>query len=435
MKAKNFTQIMRFILPLIALSLFLESCSQDDVFNETDNINTEIPKGKKVGDLIINEASVILDATSTEQIKSISEDLVVFESEPAQADEIKAGAILVGAKYDGSNLQNIMGKVTDVSSINGEWHVSITPIAIEEFIYSGTISGRIDPVSYPEGSLRNGMVNPNVIIQDVAGFPSYEVLNEEISRTRATVMLPRLEYSGTHNLPIPELPVVEFKSGISLTAGFTPAFDYTIKFGITGIKEFNITLYAKDVLIDANVYAQGGLRYQFDPADYFSIPITPIALGPTGLIISPTVSAGPYVNLELNAGINAKLIHATGEISYVLTNPTQKPKCDIILEPYSWDNNLQWNMRANAEVGLQFSAGLSLTFITTRIASVGAGAKLGIGTTVEMNDLSKVSSDVYGRINADAHLMIGIWPFRFDKTFPIIEWKPTIYANDFYTGI
>jgi len=429
MKAKNFTHIMRFILPLIALSLFLESCSQDDVFNEPDNINTEIPRGKKVGDLIINEASLILDAASIDQIKSICEDLIVFESEPTQADEIKAGTILVGAKYDGSNLQNIMGKVTDINTINGEWHISITPVAIEEFIYSGSISGTIYPTLYSENSLRNGEAIPNIIIQDINGFPSYA-----LSSTRATIRLPRIEHSGTYNIP-EILPIVDLQSNVSLTAGFTPVFDYTIKFGWTGIKEFNIKVYAQEILLDAHLNAYAGLKFDLSLADMYSIPVIPIALGPTGLIISPTVSAGPYINVQAGTSMNVKLFHAEGEISYILTNPTQKPSFDLVVDPYNWSNVNWGGAQAKAEGGLHLSAGFSLTFIATNLASVGASSKIGIGSTIGMNDLSKVNLNIYGRINADARILLGTPPLQYEKSFPVITWNPTIFAKDFNTGI
>lgn len=436
MNAKKFAHSMRFFLLLIASGLFLLSCNQDDILDEGNNINTEVPKGKKVGDLIINEASVILDFNSIEKIRNISDNLVIFGSEPVEAEEIKVGAILVGAKYDGSSLQNIMGKVTDVNILNGEWHVSITPIPLEEFIYSGTISGTVYPTSYPESALKNADIKDMIVLQDVKGFPSYVALNEEIIKTRALVKLPRLEYSDTYTIPIPELPVADFKSSVSLTAGFTPAFDYTIKFGLfTGLKEFNITLYAQDILLDASLYAQAGLKFDLYPDDLYTIPIAPIALGPTGLILSPTISAGPYINLEAATNMNVKLFHAEGEISYVLTNPTQAPKFNVKMDPYDW-SNIQWGgLYAKAEGGLYCSAGLSLTFIATNIATVGASAKVGVGTTVEMKDLSKVNLNVYGRVNADARLALGVWPLKVEKTFPIISWTPTIYAKDFETGI
>lgn len=421
---------LRFILPLIALTFFLSSCSQDDDFDNFDNNQpVDIRKGKQVGDLIINEASVLLSMNSIEKISKVEDALVVFESAPEQASEIKAGAILVGVKND-NGIKNILGKVTRVDIVDGEWHVVLSPIAIEEFIYSGSISGTIYPMLY-DGSTRS--VNNSLIVQDIEGFPSYALFNNSLKIGRDIVRLPRIEYDETFSIALP-VPIADLKSSLSFKAGFTPVFEYNIQFGWTGIKEFKIKMYAQEILLDSHLNAYAGLKFDLSVADMYSIPVVPIVLGPTGLILSPTVSAGPYIHVKAGSSMDVKLFHVEGDISYMLTDPLKLPEFNLQADSYDW-SNIQWGgVGAEAKGGLHLNAGFSLTFLTVNIASVGASSKIGVGTTVDMHDISKVNLNIYGNVNADARIVLGTPPLQIEKAYPVINWNPTIYEKEFITG-
>ncbi|MDL2214889.1 hypothetical protein LJC00_01710 [Dysgonomonas sp. OttesenSCG-928-M03] len=433
MNANNFTKnYLRFILPLIALSLFLSSCSQDDNFNKTEDTPTpELRVGKQVGDLVVNELSVMLTPASIDKIRFVEENLIIFESEPEQSADIKADAILVGVKSDDNTLKNIMGKVISVNINNGEWYVQMAPVEIEEFIYSGTISGTVYPVLYDD-MLRSSS-QKLMVVQDIDGFPSYAYLNDGLNKLRASIKLPRIEHDETYSISLP-IPIVDIESSLALKAGFTPVFDYNIKFGWKGIEEFNITMYAQEILLDAHLNAYGGLKFDLSVADMYSIPIVPIILGPTGLILSPTVSAGPYVHVKAGTAMDIKLFHVEGDISYILTDPLKMPKFNLSADSYDW-SNIQWGgAGAEAEGGLHLSAGFSLTFVATNLASVGASSKIGVGSVVSMPNVSNVNLNIYGNLNADARIVLGIPPLQIEKKFPVVNWNPTIYEKEFATG-
>lgn len=433
MNAKKITRsYLQFILPLIAFGLFLSSCNQDDNFGERD-LNSELRKGRQVGDLVVNASSVLLDRPSIEKIKTVGETLVVFESEPEQSSEIKDGAILVGARLNGGDFENIMGKVTSVKVINKEWHVQISPIKIEEFIYSGTISGTVYPMLYDESESRSKSQNdyPMVMIQDVKGFPDYEYLNDALNKTKATLPLPRIALDRTFSIGLP-LPIVDLNSSVSLKAGFTPVIDYKIKFGWRGVEEFNITLLAQEILLDSHLKAYGGLKFELSTADMYSIPILPIPLGPTGLILSPVISAGPYAKLEAGSSLgDVKLFHIEGNVSYTLTNPLKQPNFDLHADSYDW-SNIKWGgLGLSAEAGLKASMGIALKFLIGDIASAKASFKLGGELAVSSPDIGKINFKLNANLSSDAKIVLGVSPIAIKKAFPLVNWNPIIFEKGF----
>lgn len=440
MKAKKHNKrSLLFFLPLVAfaMGLLLVSCSQDDGFHG-DNPKSEMPKGKKVGDLVINESSVLLNAASVEKIKSFDENLLIFESEPDQASEITKGAILVGIMTNENTIENIMGKVVSVNVINNEWHVQTTPVELEEFIYSGTISGTVYPEVLDASSTKSaaayGTRNRPMMVQDVAGFPSYTFLNKNQPFAKRELRLPRIEFDNTFPVELP-VPIVDVKPSISLKAGFTPVLEYEIKFGLKGIEEFNVIIYAKDLLLESYLNAYAGLKFDLSAADLYSIPIVPIVLGPTGLIISPTVSTGPYIHAKIGTSMDVKLFHIDGEVSYTLTNPLKTPTFDLHADPYNW-SNISWNgVASEAEVGMHLNTGLSLTFLASNIASVGASSKIGAGMDATLPEISRVNLKVYANVSSDARVVLGIPPLQISKGFPLIHWRPTLFETEFATGL
>lgn len=360
------------------------------------------------------------------KVMTIADDFVIFESKPAISGELKVGSILVGARYDGKKIENILGKVISIE--DGEnWMVGLQPVKLEDFIYSGSISGNFSPVIPDRSNLKSGAVESDIMLLNVDGFPVYE----DFDKTKASLSLPRIEYSDTINIPSTDISIVNIKPQLSFTAGFTPAFDYNIKFDKGRIIKFEVTMHVNDMLLDANLMAYAGLVYNLSLSDLYSIPVLPIALGPTGLIISPTISAGPYFSFKAGSDFKVKLFHGQGSVSYVLTNPTEKPVWNINIDPYGWDN-IQIVPKVEAEGGFKVNTGLSLTFIATNIASVQASPNIGIGSILQLNyNLHHLNLEVYGLLNADARVVLGVPPFNIEQSFPIVSWKPVLYAKEF----
>lgn len=426
-RREYFRKIMRNAFFFIAVLAIFSSCSKDESDKDFFEIQKESSINiKKVGSIEINKDAVILDIEDLKKVKTIADDSVIFESKPAISEQLKEGSILVGAIYDGKKLENILGKVISIED-GKNWIVRLQPVKLEDFIYSGNISGNFSPVISGRNNLKSDAFESNVMLLNVDGFPVYE----DFDRTKATISLPRIEYSDTINIPSTDISIVNIKPQLGFTVGFTPSFDYNIKFDKGRIIKFEVTMHANDMLLDANLMAYAGLVYNLSLSDLYSIPVLPIALGPTGLIISPTISAGPYFSFKAGSYFKVKLFHGEGSVSYVLTNPTKKPIWNINIDPYGWDN-IQLVPKVEAEGGVKLNTGLSLTFIATNIASVQASPSIGIGSSLQSNDnLHHLNLEIYGLLKADAKVVLGVPPFNIEQSFPIVSWKPVFYSKEF----
>lgn len=426
---------IRMMIPLLVFTLLFSSCDKNDPFDNSDGQATEdingqapeTPKGKKVGDLLINENALLLNGASMDKVKSISDNLVVFETEPLQSDSIFPGILLVGARFNGESIENLMGTIEKVDVIAGEWHVSIQPVALEDFIYSGSISGSFYLPEEGMG-LRSGVSGNSYIWQSVEGFPTYDYMTEDVAKTKGIITLPRLQHSSTYSLPIPNLPLTDFGASMSLTAGFTPVFDYTISFGLTGVRAFIIKMQAKDILLNASLNTHAGGKFDLSVSDLYSIPIIPIILGPTGLIISPTISAGPYIHLDAGGEFKGNLFNAQGDVTYELTDLRKMP--DWTLKADAFDlGNFKFGAKTTASAGIQMNAGFSLTFVATNLASVGAYSRIGGGAYLIPQSNTVFDFKIYGDIEANARILLGVPPFSYQKVLPLTSWNPVIYSK------
>ena len=77
-----------------------------------------------------------------------------------------------------------------------------------------------------------------------------------------------------------------------------------------------LTFIMDDISLQALANIQGKLGYTLSVTDYINIPIVPIVLGPTGLIISPTIAAGPYVGQVLQEEYNCSYFHLPGRLTF-----------------------------------------------------------------------------------------------------------------------
>ena len=73
-----------------------------------------------------------------------------------------------------------------------------------------------------------------------------------------------------------------------------------------------------DISLQALANIQGKLGYTLSVTDYINIPIVPIVLGPTGLIISPTIAAGPYVGASATGRVQLQLFSLTGKANFLV---------------------------------------------------------------------------------------------------------------------
>ena len=71
-----------------------------------------------------------------------------------------------------------------------------------------------------------------------------------------------------------------------------------------------------DIKLQSTATIVGSPGYTASTTDYLNIPIVPIVLGPTGLILSPTLSAGPFLGVQATGKVQAKLLDLEGNANF-----------------------------------------------------------------------------------------------------------------------
>lgn len=416
-----------FLFSIFCLFL-LTSCSQDDPVDTPVEKPTQSVQMKTLGNLTLQKNVIILNDESVNAISIHNEGGITFSRTTPQTDSISAGTVIVGTKVEGDQVSTILSKVSSVSKVNNQFVVQTSSAKLEEFIYSGTLSGVYDPSDKAPVSINGKMVN----YVPVEGMVSQEISNKIFSiearnlQKQKIVAFNRFNFDKTFSFPLSSAGT----SSVNVKGGFTPKIDYNITFSWGHLSDFYVNFIMNDIQLQSTAIIVGSLGYTASTTDYLNIPIVPIVLGPTGLILSPTISAGPFLGVQATGKVQGQLLDLEGNANFLVSktpaiNINLKKKSDPVV------TGVEGNL--SAEAGLEAKGAVGLMFISIPIANSGlrgrASALSSLGLTF-IPERKGVFS-VKGKIQADMFYGFGIAPLRYEGTFPLFKKEYLLYQKDF----
>ncbi|MGE8555028.1 MAG: hypothetical protein ACN6OB_14010 [Chryseobacterium jejuense] len=432
----NYFGKYRKLYRLVFFSLFslsiLTSCSQDRISEDNATaVPAEPDNLKKMGDLTLQKNVIILNDESVASISTLNNQGIIFSHTNAQTDSIKVGTVIVGTKVEEDNVTSILSKVTSVSKINNQFTVQTSSAKLEEFIYSGTIGGVYDPSGKTPINVNGKMVN----YIPVENFVSKEI-NNKIStiesknlRNQKLVILNRFNFDKTFPIPSQQIGPVAIASDVNVKGGFTPKIDYNITFSWGHLSDFTVNFIMDDISLQALANIQTTAGYTVSVTDYLTIPIAPIVLGPTGLILSPTIAAGPYLGAGATGRVHAKLFDIRGKGNFFVGI---KPDLNLELIYKGGPNLINVEGDLTAEVGIEAKGAVGLLFVTAPIANSGLRGRVSALSVLGLQLIPerKGTFDVKGKIQADMFYGFGVSPFRYEGTFPLFKKEYSLYNKE-----
>lgn len=427
---KAYRRFFNFVFLSIFAVLILSSCSQDNLSEDTITTPPESANLKTLGDLTLQKNVVILDDESVSAISTLDSQSITFNRATDQTDEIKMGTVLVGTKIEGDNIKTILSKVTAVTKTNNQYFVQTSSAKLEEFIYSGTLSGVYDPSNKAPINVNGKMVN----YIPVEGFISEELNNKIIniqaknSSNQKLTTFNRLNFDKTFPLT-PNIGQVGLASNVNVKGGVTPKIDYNITFSWGHLTDFSVNFIMDDISLQSTANIQGAIGYTVSTTDFLAIPIAPIVLGPTGLILSPTVSAGPFLGIASTGKAKVNLLDIGGSANFLVS---KNPDLNINLVKKSDVSIASLEGNLSAEIGLEAKGAVGLQFLTTSVANSGLRGRASALTTlgVELPPQKKGVLDVKAKIQADMFYGFGVFPLRIERNIPLFKKEFTLYHKD-----
>lgn len=416
-----------FLLSIFCLFL-LTSCSQDDPADLPTEKPTESLQMKTLGNLTLQKNVIILNDESVNAISTHNDGEITFSRMTPQTDSISVGTVIVGTKIEGDQVSTILSKVSSVSKLNNQFTVQTSSAKLEEFIYSGTLSGVYDPSGKAPVNIDGKMVN----YVPVEGMVS-EQINKRIFSIEAKnlqnqklITFNRYNFNKTFSFPLSSAGT----SSVNVQGGFTPKIDYNITFSWGHLSNFYVNLIMDDIKLQSTASIVGSLGYTASTTDYLNIPIVPIVLGPTGLILSPTLSAGPFLGVQATGKVQAQLLDLEGNANFLVS---KTPAININLQKKSEPAITSAEGNLSAEAGLEAKGAVGLMFLTIPIANSGlkgrASALSSLGLTFVPQRKGVIS--VKGRIQADMFYGFGIAPLRYEGTIPLFKKERMLYQKEF----
>ncbi|MDQ1856716.1 MULTISPECIES: hypothetical protein [unclassified Chryseobacterium] len=416
-----------FLFSFFCLFL-LTSCSQDDPADAPVEKPVESAQMKTLGNLTLQKNVIILNDESVNAISAHHDGEITFSRMTPQTDSISVGTVIVGTKIEGDEVNTILSKVSSVSKLNNQFKVQTSSAKLEEFIYSGTLSGVYDPSGKAPVNIDGRMVN----YIPVEGMVS-EQINQRIHSIEAKnlqnqklITFNRYNFNKTYSFPLTSAGT----SSVNLQGGFTPKIDYNITFSWGHLSNFYVNLIMDDIKLKSTVSIAGSLGYTASTTDYLNIPIVPIVLGPTGLILSPTLSAGPFLGVQAAGKVQAQVLDLEGNANFLVS---KNPEININLQKKSEPTITVAEGNLSAEGGLEAKGAVGLMFLTIPIANSGvkgrASALSSLGLTLVPQRKGVIS--VKGKIQADMFYGFGIAPLRYEGTIPLFKKERTLYQKEF----
>lgn len=415
------------------LLLFLISCSQSNIVQDDDNYTESYASNMKtLGGIVLQKNVIILSDESVSAITSADDQKIIFGHNTAQMDSIKVGTVVVGTRIDGDKINNILAKVTSVSETGNRFILQTVSAKLEEFIYSGTIRGVYDPSEKAQLNVNGRMVN----YIPVEGFVSqdlYNKINHIESRNLNKRELVTLDnFSFNRKFPFnQQIGPVTSDSDITVKGGFTPKIDYYVSFAWGHLSDFYVNFIMDDIKLDATANIYGKVGYTVSVTDYVSIPISPIVLGPTGLIIGPNISAGPYVAASASGKAHIELLNVEGSANFLIG---KTPDLNAYFEKkndYLDFTNLGGDVQA--EIGIEAKGAIGLQFTAISLANIGLRGRVSTLPSLELKLIPEKygTFDIKAKIQADMFCKIGVTPFSFEKDFPLFQKEYQVYSRNF----
>ncbi len=419
-----------FLLSIFCL-LILASCSQDDPMDPPVENPTKSAPMKTLGNLTLQKNVIILNDESVNAISTHNNGEITFSRMTPQTDSISIGTVLVGTKIEGDQVNTILSKVNAVSKTNNRFTVQTSSAKLEEFIYSGTLSGVYNPSDKTPVSINGKMAN----YVPVEGFVSQELtgritsIENRNAASQKLVSLPRFNFDRTFSLS-QQVGPVGVTPGVNVKGGFTPKIDYHISFSWGHLSDFSVNFIMDDIQLESTASIQGSLGYTLSSTDYISIPIVPIVLGPTGLIIGPSLSAGPYVGIGTTGTAQLKLFDVSGHANFLVG---KNPQINIDIHKNAGFGITDLSGNVNAEIGIEAKGSVGLQFLTVNLANSGLRGRAGISPSLGLQLIPQRKGilDLKAKIQADMFYGFGIAPFRYEGTFPLFKKEYMLYQKDF----
>lgn len=433
MKMKsNFFKINRKFYFSLLFSIFclflLTSCSQDDPTDAPVEKPAESVQMKTLGNLTLQKNVIILNDESVNAISVHNDREITFSRMTPQTDSISVGTVIVGTKIEGDQVNTILSKVSFVSKANNQFTVQTSSAKLEEFIYSGTLSGVYDPSDKAPININGKMVN----YVPVEGLVSQEINRKILSieaknlQNQKVIAFNRFNFDKTFSFPLSSAGT----SSVNVKGGFTPKIDYNITFSWGHLANYYVNLIMDDIQLQSTASIVGSLGYTASTTDYLNIPIVPIVLGPTGLILSPTLSAGPFLGVQATGKVQGQLLDLEGNANFLIS---KNPAININLQKKSDPAITGAEGNLSAEAGLEAKGAVGLIFISIPIANSGlrgrASALSSLGLTFVPERKGMFS--VKGKIQADMFYGFGIAPLRYEGTIPLFKKEYMLYQKDF----
>ncbi|CAA7195073.1 hypothetical protein [Chryseobacterium potabilaquae] len=439
---KNFFSycgISRKLYQVILLSVFsiltLSSCSQDNLMeNETPSspelVYRKSAAGKTIGNITLQQNVIVLNDQSIASVSQINNQSLTFAYKTSQTDSIKVGTIIVGTRIKGDNIDNILAKIEAVSKSNNQIILQTSTPKLEEFIFSGTISGIYDPNGKAPVNINGKMVN----YIPIEGMVSQNVLNKihnieakNIAQHKSIILNP-VNFDKTFSFDH-QTGITNLTSSVSLKGGFTPKIKYNINFFESRLSDFHINFILDDISFKTKANIQGTLGYSKSPSNYLNIPIAPIAIGPTGLTLSPTFSASPFVWVQASGKAELTLIDIAGNANLLVG---KDPEFNINLSPAGNMGLTQLEGNVNAELGIEAKGGAGLQFVAASIANSGLKGKISILPSLQLSQDSskKVTIDINGKVETDMYYKFGVSPYVYEGSFSLLKKEVNLYNKN-----
>lgn len=434
-------KLYKIVLFSLLSSFVFSSCSRDDI-TETNNLTKNSVNNndyKTFGDLVLQKNVLVLSDESVQAITE-SDQQIIFNYTTNQTDSIKEGTVVVGTKIENDKIKNILAKVVSVSGSSNQVILKTTSAKLEDVIYSGTISGEYDPSQHASLQVNGQEVNYVPVKPLISKATNTKITNIEAKAisTRKSASNNKKAISNTINLnyfsidqtiPLPSSNMAA--SNIKVKGGFTPKIKYNISFSLGQVTSYYVNFIMDDISLQALANIQVKLGYTLNATDYINIPILPIVIGPTGLIISPTIAAGPYVGAGTTGAAQLELFALKGKANFLVG---LKPDLNVHLQTIqtiSGPKITKIEGDLSAEVGMEIKGAVGLQFLITPIANSGLRGRVAAVPSVkaDLTQNKNLPFELKAKVQADMFYGFGISPLRYEKSFPLITKEFSIYKG------
>lgn len=381
------------------------------------------------GDLLLQKNVIILNDESIQFIKEDNQQ-ITFNSVTPQIDSIKEGTVIVGTKVENEKIRNILAKVVAVSKMNNHIVYKTESAKLEEVIFSGNISGIYDPTK--ESSFQvNGRTASYIPIKGfISQATNTKINNLEITRKKATntISFSHFSFDKTINLPSQQVGPVTAAASFNLKGGFTPKIKYNISFSFGHLSSYYIDFIMDDISLQTLANVQGKLGYTLSVTDYLNIPIVPIVLGPTGLIISPSVAAGPFVAASSTGIAQINLFAITGKANFKVG---LKPDLNLDFQLIKGPQITKIEGDVFTEAGFEIKGAVGLQFLTASIANSGLRGRVSAMPSLKLELIPNrsIPFELKAKLQADMFYGFGISPLRYEGSYPLLDKELVIYKT------